>query len=172
MHSGHLTPSNVPDRAADQPTGSDEETADQRRNRQLIELLNELRLAVPGVQMLFGFLLAVPFSARFASVSDLERDLYLVSFLAAAAASLCLIAPTSIHRIEWRHGQKQQLINLSNTLAILGTLFLAIAISAALGFVIDFLLGGAWAALVGAASVLLFASLWYAVPLIRLWRTG
>jgi hypothetical protein len=122
--------------------------------------------------MLFGFLLAVPFSARFASVSDLQRSLYLVSFLSAGAATLCLIAPTSIHRIEWRHGQKQQLIHLSNTLAIAGTLFLAIAISAAIGFVIDFLLGGAWAALIGGASVLLFATLWYVLPLVRLWRSS
>lgn len=150
----------------------EEENQQERHNRQLIELLNELRLAVPGVQMLFGFLLAVPFTARYATVSQLQQGLYLVSFLSAGAATLCLIAPTSIHRIEWRHGQKRQLIHLSNTLAILGTLFLAIAISAAIGFVTDFLLGNAWAALIGTTSALLFAALWYAIPLIRLWRAG
>ena len=165
------THSTHPGPVAAHADGGDHESDDERRNRQLIELLNELRLAVPGVQMLFGFLLAVPFSARFASVTHLQRGLYLLSFLSAGAATLCLIAPTSIHRIEWRHGQKQQLIDLSNGLAIAGTLFLAIAISAAITFVIDFLLGSAWAALIGGASVLLFAALWYLVPLVRLWRT-
>jgi hypothetical protein len=169
MHSAHSSRPG-PFTAPEQP--NQQESEHDRHNRQLIELLNELRLAVPGVQMLFGFLLAVPFSARFSSVSDLQRGLYMVSFLAAGAATLCLIAPTAIHRIEWRHGQKRQLIHLSNTLAILGTLFLAIAISAAIGFVTDFLLGGPWAALIGTTAVLLFATLWYALPLIRLWRAG
>ena len=148
------------------------ESTQQRRNRQLIELLNELRLAVPGVQMLFGFLLAVPFTTRFSSASRLDRNLYLVALLSAAAATLCLIAPTAIHRIEWQHGQKQQLLQLSNHLAIIGTVFLAVAISTAIGFITDFLLGGAWAALIAGVSALLFAALWYAVPLIRLWRTS
>ncbi len=168
----HPTYSRTHEPDSERAEGDQEETTDQRRNRQLIELLNELRLAVPGVQMLFGFMLAVPFSARFSSVSQLDRGLYMVAFLSAGAASLCLIAPTSIHRIEWRHGQKRQLINLSNTLAIAGTAFLAIAISTAITFVTDVLLGGAWAALIGGVSALLFAGLWYALPLIRLWRVG
>ena len=168
----HPTYSRTHDRDSEGAEGDQEETTDQRRNRQLIELLNELRLAVPGVQMLFGFMLAVPFSARFSSVTQLDRGLYMVAFLSAGVASLCLIAPTSIHRIEWRHGQKRQLINLSNTLAITGTAFLAIAISTAITFVTDVLLGGAWAALIGGVSALLFAGLWYALPLIRLWRVG
>jgi hypothetical protein len=166
-----MTEAEAQGRRPDEDADSDESPQD-KQNRQLIELLNELRLAVPGVQMLFGFLLAVPFSTRFSSVSNLGRDLYLVTFLTAGAATLCLIAPTSIHRIEWRHGQKRQLLRLSNTLAILGTLFLAIAISTAIAFVIEFLLGAAWAALIGGTAALLFAALWYGVPLFRLWRAG
>ena len=79
----------------------DHESDDERRNRQLVELLNELRVALPGVQMLFGFLLAVPFSARFDSISNGQRNLYYLTFIATALASVCFIAPTSFHRVVW-----------------------------------------------------------------------
>ena len=92
----------------------DDESDDERRNRQLTELLNELRVALPGVQMLFGFLLAVPFSARFTSISENQRHLYYVTFLAAALASVCFIAPTSFHRIVWERHLKRRLIHISS----------------------------------------------------------
>ena len=97
---------------------------DERRNRQLVELLNELRVALPGVQMLFGFLLAVPFSARFDSISNGQRNLYYLTFLATALASVCLIAPTSFHRVVWERHLKATLIRLSSVLALIGTGFL------------------------------------------------
>jgi hypothetical protein len=143
----------------------DGETADERHNRQLVELLNELRVALPGVQMLFGFLLAVPFTARFGSVSHTERTVFFVTFLAAALASACLIAPASFHRIVWRHGQKQRLLAISSGLAIAGTGFLAVAICGSVALVTSILFGGGAAVLVAAVAAGVLAALWFALPL-------
>jgi hypothetical protein len=143
----------------------DGETADERHNRQLVELLNELRVALPGVQMLFGFLLAVPFSARFGSVSHAERTVFFGTFVAAALASACLIAPASFHRIVWRRGQKQRLLNISSGLAIAGTGFLAVAICGSVALVTSILFGGGVAVLVGAVAAGVLAAVWFALPL-------
>ena len=107
--------------STDTSDGHETESADDRKNRQLVELLNELRVVLPGVQMLFGFLLAVPFTQRFSTISDLQSNVYYGTFLAATAASVFLIAPASFHRIVWRHGRKRQLLQVSNKLAIIGT---------------------------------------------------
>jgi high-affinity Fe2+/Pb2+ permease len=115
------------------------ESADQRENRQLTELLNELRVALPGVQMLFGFLLAVPFSQRFSAISSNQRLLYYTAFLSAAAASVFFIAPTSFHRIVWQRGKKAVLLRVSNALAIAGTVCLAVAITAVVLFITSYL---------------------------------
>src|SRR5262245_45308391 len=129
------------------------ETDEERHDRQLVELLNELRVALPGVQMLFGFLLAVPFSQRFSSISDGEQALYYVAFLTAAAASVCLIAPASFHRIVWRQNLKRRLVHISSGLAIAGTVFLAAAITACVALVTSLLLGAGAAALAGGATL-------------------
>jgi hypothetical protein len=142
-----------------------DETADQRRNRQLAELLNELRVALPGVQMLFGFLLAVPFSQRFGQVSANERGLYYAAFAAAAGASVCFIAPTAFHRIVWQHGEKAVLLRISSTLAIVGTVFLAAAITCVMVFITSYLYGSSQAALAGAVLLAALVSLWYILPL-------
>ncbi len=143
----------------------DHESDDERRNRQLVELLNELRVALPGVQMLFGFLLAVPFSARFTTISNGQRHLYYVTFLATAMASVCLIAPTSFHRIVWERHLKRKLIHISSTLALIGTGFLALAIACAVGLVTDLLFAAAWAAVAAAVAALILVWVWYALPL-------
>ncbi len=143
----------------------DDESDDERRNRQLTELLNELRVALPGVQMLFGFLLAVPFSARFTSISENQRHLYYVTFLAAALASVCFIAPTSFHRIVWERHLKRRLIHISSGLALVGTGFLAVAIACAVGLVTDLLFGTPWAAVASAVAAAILASVWYLLPL-------
>src|SRR5690242_1468002 len=119
--------------------GHEAESADDRKNRQLVELLNELRVVLPGVQMLFGFLLAVPFTQRFSTISDLQSNVYYGTFLAATGASVFLIAPASFHRIVWRHGRKRQLLQISNKLAIIGTAFLAVAIAGSVGLVTSLL---------------------------------
>jgi Family of unknown function (DUF6328) len=142
-----------------------DETADERHNRQLTELLNELRVALPGVQMLFGFLLAVPFSQRFSAVTSNQRALYYTAFVTAAGASVCFIAPTSFHRIVWQHGAKEVLLRISSGLAIAGTVFLALAITNVMLFISSVLYGSAAAGV--AAGVLLAALLvlWYVLPL-------
>jgi FtsH-binding integral membrane protein len=142
------------------------ETGDERRNRQLAELLNELRVALPGVQMLFGFLLAVPFTQRFGGVSSNQRALYYAAFAAAAGASVCFIAPTSFHRIVWQHGEKGILLRISSALAIAGTVFLAVAITSVMLFITSYLYGSSRAALAGAVLIAALCSLWYGMPLL------
>jgi hypothetical protein len=143
----------------------DGETADARRNRQLTELLNELRVALPGVQMLFGFLLAVPFSQRFTHVTSNQQGLYYSAFVAAAGASVCFIAPTSFHRIVWQHGDKGVLLRISSALTIVGTVFLAVAIGSVMLFITSYLYGTSYAAVAGSLLLAALVVLWYLVPL-------
>jgi len=143
----------------------DGETADARRNRQLTELLNELRVALPGVQMLFGFLLAVPFSQRFSHVTSNQQGLYYSAFVAAAGASVCFIAPTSFHRIVWQHGDKGLLLRISSALTIVGTVFLAVSIASVMLFITSYLYGTSYAAVAGSVLLAALVVLWYLVPL-------
>ncbi len=146
--------------------GHETESADDRHNRQLVELLNELRVVLPGVQMLFGFLLAVPFTQRFGTISDLQSNVYYGTFLAATGASVFLIAPASFHRIVWRHGRKRQLLRVSNKLAITGTAFLAVAIAGSVGLVTSLLFGNTWAAGAAAFVAGLIAVVWFVLPFV------
>jgi hypothetical protein len=151
----------------------DRETDDERRNRQLAELLNELRVALPGVQMLFGFLLAVPFSQGFVRVSSHQQGLYYTAFVSAAVASVCFIAPASFHRIVWQHGHKALLLRISSGLTILGTVWLAIAIVSVMLFITSYLYGSSYAALFGGAVFAGLLVVWYVLPLaIRLRLIG
>ena len=143
------------------------ESEEERKNRELIELLNELRVALPGVQVLFAFLLAVPFSQRFAQVTDTQKDAYMVSLLATMAGSVLLIAPSTYHRLRWREGSDEELLRLSNRLAIAGTLFLAIGMTAAVFLITDLLFHVALTAVVTAVTAALFAWFWYGLPLVR-----
>lgn len=136
-------------------------------NRELIELLNELRVVLPGVQVLFAFLLAVPFANGWKRVTPLQRDVFFVAFVATAASSILLIAPSVHHRLLWREGVKEQILRTSNALAIAGAGFLAIGMSAAVFLISDILFGRSWAALttaIVAAGVVWF---WYGLPLLR-----
>jgi predicted membrane channel-forming protein YqfA (hemolysin III family) len=142
-----------------------DETADERHNRQLTELLNELRVALPGVQMLFGFLLAVPFSQRFTAVTQHQQTLYYTAFATAACASVCFIAPTSFHRIVWQHGEKEVLLRISSGLAIAGTVFLAAAITTVMLFITSVLYGSTAAGLAGGLVLAGLLVLWYVLPL-------
>jgi hypothetical protein len=143
------------------------ESTDERLDRELIELLNELRVALPGVQMLFGFLLAVPFSQRFDSITTTQRNVYYATFMATAAATIFFIAPTAYHRIRFRQHDKEQLIQTSSRLTIVGTACLAAALSGAVYLVTDLLFHTAATALAAAATAGLLLWLWYGLPL---WR--
>lgn len=144
----------------------------ERRDRELIELLNELRVALPGVQVLFAFLLTVPFSQRFAHVTPAQKHVYFASFLCTAAASALLIAPTAYHRIQFRGRDKEQMLVTSNRLAIAGTAFLALAIPLVVFVIADLLFGGPWGWVAAAAVGASFAWFWYALPLARRARHG
>ena len=149
-----------------------DETKDERLDRELIELLNELRVALPGVQVLFAFLLGVPFTQRFAEASDLQKDAYFFTFLCTAAATALLIAPSAYHRLTWRQGDKEHLLVMSNRLTIAGTSFLAVAIAGAVFVVTDLLFTTTAAALIAGATAAFYALFWYALPLRRRLREG
>jgi hypothetical protein len=144
-----------------------DESKEERLDRELIELLNELRVALPGVQVLFAFLLGVPFTQRFGQVSDLQKDVYFLTFLFAAISTGLLIAPSAYHRLEWRRGDKEHLLVVSNRLAIGGTVFLALAISGAVFVVTDMLFDAPSAAIVAALTAAFFGWFWYGLPLLR-----
>jgi Family of unknown function (DUF6328) len=143
------------------------ENKDERLDRELIELLNELRVALPGVQMLFGFLLAVPFTNRFAAITETQRHVYYFTFMATAVATVFFIAPTAYHRLRFRDFDKERLITTSSHLAIAGTAFLAIALTAAVYLVTDLLFQTAATALAAAATAGLLGWFWYGLPLFR-----
>jgi Na+/melibiose symporter-like transporter len=144
-----------------------EETHEERVNRELIELLNELRVALPGVQVLFAFLLAVPFSQRFADVTELQRDTFMVALLATLAGSVFLIAPTAYHRIRFRDRDKEALLRIGNVFAIIGVLFLAIGMTAVVFLVTDVIFKGFVTAVVTGSTAALFAIVWFVLPLAR-----
>jgi predicted membrane channel-forming protein YqfA (hemolysin III family) len=138
-----------------------------RLDRELIELLNELRVALPGVQVLFAFLLTVPFSQRFGSVTGSQRGVYFFSVLATAAATVLFIAPTAYHRLRWRDRDKEQMLRSANRMAIAGTVFLALSITAVVYLTTSVLFGTSMAIAVAAGVAGLVSWLWYALPLFR-----
>jgi hypothetical protein len=144
-----------------------EGTEKSRRDRELMELLNELRVALPGVQVLFAFLLTVPFTQRFMAVTTTQKNVYFAAVLAASAATAFLIAPTAYHRIRFREGDKERMIQTANWLAIVGTVFLALSVTCAVFVITDLLFDGAFPALVTAVNAGLFGWLWYGLPLAR-----
>ena len=142
-----------------------EETPKERADRELIELLNELRIVLPGVTVLFGFLLAVPFAKGWAKVTTFQRDVFLVAFLATGVSVAFLTAPSSYHRLRFREGNKEHLVHIGNKLTIMGIAGFAVALEAVVLLAIDYVvsLGAAIAATV--SFTLLVAVLWYGLPL-------
>jgi hypothetical protein len=144
-----------------------EETSEERINRELIELLNELRVTLPGVQVLFAFLLAVPFANGWQRVTEVQKDAYMVALLAALAGSVFLIAPSAWHRILFRKRDKEQLLLTANAFAIIGTFFVAVGMSASVFLVTDVIYNDLTASVVAALTALLFAVVWFVSPLLR-----
>jgi predicted anti-sigma-YlaC factor YlaD len=150
-----------------QDTGRDE-TEKERLDRNLEQLRGELRVALPGVQVLFAFLLVVPFNQRFADITSFQQTVYFVTLLCATAACACLIAPTAHHRIEFRGQDKERIVFGGNRLAIVGLGLLATAMTGAITLVTDFLYSSTTTTVAAALVALLFATLWYGIPLRRL----
>jgi hypothetical protein len=149
--------------------GRDGESRKERVDRELIELLNELRVALPGVQVLFAFLLTVPFSSGFGRLTDVQRGWYFATFLATTAASAFLMAPASYHRITFREGtaQKERMLRSANRFTIAGTALLSLAIGGAVFVVSDVLYGLGVAAAVAAAVAVVTGWLWFGLPVLR-----
>ena len=146
---------------------SADESKDERLNRELIELLNELRVALPGVQMLFGFLLAVPFSQRFQTITTTQRNVYYATFLSTAFATIFFIAPTAYHRLRFRQHDKEALVQTSSRLAIVGTTFLAFALAGAVFVVTDIVFKGAVTAAATGTAAAVLVWFWYGLPVLR-----
>jgi hypothetical protein len=144
-----------------------DESDDERLDRELIELLNELRVALPGVQVLFAFLLTLPFTQRFERVTGVPQAMYIVALVAAAAGAAFLIAPTAHHRIRWRDHDKERLLRTANRQAITGTVFLAIGIASSVYLVTSFLYGDGVGVPLAALVAGMLAWLWYGLPIIR-----
>ena len=151
------------------PPGSGrEETEKERADRNLSELLQELRVALPGVQVLFAFLLTVPFTQRFETLTEIQEGLYYGILLLAALSTALFIAPTAGHRILFRKQQKEYLVVAANRLALLGLAVLAVAMCGVIALISDVLYDGAVVWVATSAAALIFLSLWAVGPLLRL----
>jgi hypothetical protein len=136
----------------------------ERLDRNLTELMGELRVALPGVQVLFAFLLVVPFNQRFGRTSSFERGLYFAALVCTLLASILLIAPTVIHRLEFRQGEKAYVVDTANRLSIAGLIVLAVAMTCAIALVTSFLFGTAATVVVTVFALLSFTMIWYIGP--------
>ncbi len=151
-------------------TGSQDvrdESEAERDDRNLAELLQELRVAGLGVQVLFGFLLSLPFTNRFARLSHGQRELYLGTLVLAAVATALLLGPVAYHRLVFRRGQKEGLVQAANAMAIAGLVTVGLAVSAAVLLVTGYVASVLPAALITTFVTCMFALLWFAFPLSR-----
>src|SRR3954466_7278869 len=144
------------------------ETDKERLDRNLNELLQELRVALPGVQVLFAFLLTVPFQQGFTKITPFQERIYFVTLLCTALSAALLITPTAYHRMTFRYQQKQHLVFVANRVAIAGLGFLAVAMTGAIMLITDVVFGAvATVAITTLLAFSLFVFLWYVLPLLR-----
>jgi len=141
------------------------ESEEERNDRNLAELLQELRVAGLGVQVLFGFLLSLPFTNKFSKLGSGERNLYLATLMLAAVATALLLGPVAYHRLVFRRRQKERLVRAANVMAIAGLATVGLAVSAAVLLVTWFVAGGLAGILITVFVVLMFGLLWFALPL-------
>lgn len=147
---------------AEERTGEDPQ---ERTARELSELLSELRVILPGVQVLFAFLLMVPFTQRFPDLDDLETGVFFMTLLCIAVANALLIAPSAHRRILWRGGVREQRLAIGNIVTIAGLIFLVPAMVGVVFVITDFIFGLTAAVVVTGLLALFFALLWFALPL-------
>jgi FtsH-binding integral membrane protein len=149
-----------------------QETPKDRLNRNLDQLLQELRVVLPGVQVLFAFLLAVPFSTRFNRVDQFDRVVFFIALIFATISVVLLLSPSIQHRILFRHDQKPYLVRTGTVLTIAGMTALALSMTLSLVLVAHFLYGVWAAAFVGGAAVVAIGTVWYAIPIGRRRHAG
>lgn len=143
------------------------ESEKERSDRQLTELLNELRVALPGAQVLLAFLLAVPFATRFGRVTGSEKAALFVALISTVAGALLLMAPPVYHRLRWGWGGKTDVVNVANRMFLSGTALLALGILATLYLVTSVLYGLTPAVVTTSAFAVAVVLIWYLVPLRR-----
>ncbi|MEV0561626.1 DUF6328 family protein [Dactylosporangium sp. NPDC050588] len=144
-----------------------DESPVERSDRNWNELLQELRVAQTGVQILFAFLLTIPFNQRFVEITAVQRATYIVTLVLTALATLCLIAPVSHHRILFRRGRKEQLVESSDTLAQIGLVFLWLSVVGAVFLVFEVVVAVSWAIAAAATLGVLFVLVWYVFPTLK-----
>ena len=144
-----------------------DETPLERWDRNFTELLQELRVAQTGVQILFAFLLTLPFTNRFDKATELDRGMYVATIVAAAMATALLIAPVSYHRLVFRKGRKPELVQVGSWLATLGLACLLLAMLGAVFLAVDVVLHEPTAALIVAGLAVLYLFLWYVLPFLH-----
>jgi uncharacterized protein DUF6328 len=151
----------------EEPNSGREETEEERLDRNLNEMLQELRVALPGVQVLFAFLLAVPFAQGWEKITGFQKGAYFGTLICTAISAVMLISPTAYHRLTFRYQQKRKLVFYSNRFSIIGLTFLALAMTGAIMLITDFLFGSTVTILTTAVTVLVFSLFWFALPLQR-----
>lgn len=142
-----------------------EESPNRRLARNVNELLQELRVAQAGVQILFGFLLSIAFTDKYATVSSFIRGIHLVTVLCAALAVALLTAPAAWHRVLFREGRREDIVSAGNTFALLGLGFLALAMTGTVLLLSEVILGGWPAVVIGVSALVVFATLWFVLPI-------
>jgi hypothetical protein len=152
---------------AESPEEHDEEPRRERINRELIELLNELRVALPGVQVLFAFLLAVPFSNGYSRITAFQKNVFYATLAATAISTACFIVPTAYHRLNFRKREKERILLSSNKFAIAGIMFLALSMIGVVVLITDVIYSGAAAVVAGVLAFVLFFGFWAGLPLVR-----
>lgn len=148
-----------------EPAIGEAETPKERTDRQLVEILNELRVALPGAQFLFAFLLTVPFAAGFAGLSQGLRIVFYACLLCTLVATILLIAPAAYHRVRWQEGDKAEVIRMAHRMFLVGMTCLAVAMATAVGFVSYVLLGAVAAAAATTVSMVVIVLTWCVLPL-------
>ena len=143
------------------------ESPKERVDRELRELLEEIRVALPGLELLFGFLLILPFTERFEIITGVQRDVYLACFVTTAAATALLMAPTARHRLGFREVDKELLLRDANRQVIAGLALVAFAFALAIYLAVAVMVNATWAAVLSAAVGGWFAVWWFVFPL---WR--
>jgi hypothetical protein len=157
----------VAEDAEDQGKTRSDESEKERLDRNLLELLNELRVALPGVQVLFAFLLTVPFTQRFSTLTSAQEKVYYATLLLTTASTVLLIAPSAHHRINFRQQDKAYIVFLANRMTIVGLGLLALAMSGVVFLITDVLYGSAATGVATGGALIAFATFWYAIPI---WR--
>ena len=147
--------------------GDREHEENERLDRELMELVNELRVALTGVQILFAFLLTVPFTQRFEDVTSFQRTVFFATLLATSLSTICLIAPTATHRLRFHQSERAYIIESANKLLIAGLVFLAVAIVGTVLLITDFLYGDRAMWIYPGIVAALLVVLWFARPLYR-----